>query len=150
MNYSLDIRSYVGVGDIKFGMTPREVEGLIGPASSVTAGFLGERTEYRRDNGLLATYSKEGGLVELGFSHNIAELQWDGKKLFTLPPDQAMRDLVQNDGKPYETVGFVVLLNLGVTLTGFHDEALAQKAVTVFAKGRWDDEISNMKPFSLP
>ena len=45
--------------------------------------------------------------------------------------------------------GFIVLLNLGITLTGFHDDDIYQRAVTVFARGRWDGQLSDLKPFDL-
>lgn len=148
MSNEFNIYSYVGVGDVRFGMSSAQVEHLLGPAVSRRKGFLGEITEYRRDGGLLATYAKDSdALVELGFSENILELQLDGKKLFATNEPETFSDLVRADGRPYETVGFIVLLELGITLTGFHNNSKAKKAVTVFVKGRWDDEIAEMKPF---
>ncbi|EIJ45150.1 hypothetical protein GWL_45900 [Herbaspirillum sp. GW103] len=57
--------------------------------------------------------------------------------------------MVNLDGNPYESVGFIVLLNLGITLTGFHDDDIYQRAVTVFTRGRWDDLLQKLKPFDF-
>jgi hypothetical protein len=42
-----------------------------------------------------------------------------------------------------------MLLNLGITLTGFRDEATDERAVAVFTRGRWDSEIENLQPFKM-
>ncbi|NQE49758.1 hypothetical protein [Herbaspirillum rubrisubalbicans] len=148
MNKQFDIQPYSGVGDLRFGMNHVMVEELLGTATTKEEGFSGETTEYRRDNGLLTTYGlNKDELVEVGFSRNILELEFDGSRIFTDPPKEVLRKLVNLDGNPYESVGFIVLLNLGVTLTGFHDDDIYQRAVTVFARGRWDDLLQKLKPF---
>lgn len=81
----LNIRLYIGVGGLCFGMGKGAVEAQAGPPTISNTGFLGEVTEYRRDNELLAT--------------------------------------------------------------GFHDDDIDQKAVTVFERGRWNDLIPDLKPF---
>lgn len=149
MAQKFEIQPYIGIGDIKFGMRPVDVDNLIGPPLSVKKDFLGERTEYRRDNGLLVTYSENQGVVEIGCSRNIIELEYDKNVIFAYSPLQVLKELVKIDRAPYEVVGFIVLLDLGMTLTGFHDGATEQMAVTVFAKGRWDDELPNMKHFDI-
>ena len=49
-----------------------------------------------------------------------------------------LSQLLKEDSCPYEYVGFVVLLDVGITLTGFHDGDVSQRAVTAFRQGRWD------------
>ncbi|MCP1573125.1 hypothetical protein RB25_11240 [Herbaspirillum rubrisubalbicans] len=151
MTSQFDIKPYLGAGDLRFGMSHAIVEELIGAATRKKTGFLGETTEYRRENGLLTTYRlNTNELVEVGFSRNILELEYEGIKLYTDPPREVFRSLVNIDGNPYESVGFIVLLNLGMTLTGFHDDDdIYQRAVTVFARGRWDGELRDLKPFDF-
>jgi hypothetical protein len=38
---------------------------------------------------------------------------------------------------------------LGVTLTGFHDNDLDDKAMTVFEDGTWDDLVKDFEPISF-
>jgi len=150
MTSKFDIKPYIGVGDLRFGMDRAKVEQLIGTASRQKKGFSGETTEYRRDNGLLTTYdSGTNELVEIGFSRNILELQYEDVEIFVEPPKDVFKKLASLDGNPYENVGFIVLLKLGITLTGFHDDDINQRAVTVFTRGRWDDLMQDLKPFNL-
>lgn len=144
------IQPYIGVDRLHFGMSLNEVENLVGPPVLRDTGFLGETIEYRWDNGLLTTYDqKKCALVEIGISRNIINLEFDNIYIFTMSPQDVLAKLVQLDGDPYESLGFIVLLKLGITLTGFHDDAVEQKSVTVFERGRWDDLIPELKPFHL-
>jgi hypothetical protein len=68
-----------------------------------------------------------------------------GVNVFSGP--DAFPKLCRMDGAPQEVVGFIVLLSLGITMTGFHDFDEAQKAVTAFARGRLDFAKPDMKPF---
>ncbi|MCY0916346.1 hypothetical protein [Massilia antarctica] len=150
MSFKLDIQSYVGVGKLHFGLSQGEIAQLIGASTRQKKGFSGELTEYRRENGLLTTYDRDTKkLIEIGFSRNILELEYVNKKLFTDPPFTIFSELIKLDGQPYESLGFIVLLNLGITLTGFHDGDVNQQAVTVFARGRWDDLLNELKPFAI-
>jgi len=54
------------------------------------------------------------------------------------------------DGSPFEIVGIIVSLNLGISMTGFlQDDEPGQKAIGVFAKGRFDAKMEKMRPFKL-
>lgn len=144
------IQPYIGVGALHFGMEKSEVESLVGPPIISDTGFLGEATEYRRGNELLTTYDqKNHTLVEIGIGRRIVELEYEGMEIFTMPPLEVLRKLIELDGSPFECVGFIVLLELGMTLTGFHDGDIDQKAVTVFERGRWSDLIPDLKPFVM-
>ena len=110
---------------------------------------MGEVTEYRRENGLLVTYSKQAdAVVEFGFSPNIAELELDGLRLFGCHPQVALRHLMDRDGRPLEYLGFAIFLGLGITLTGFHKPA-DSIAITCFVQGRWDDLRADMKQLQV-
>jgi hypothetical protein len=148
MSEIMEIYSYIGAGRLKFGMHFTEVGNFVGPPVKSNTGFLGELTEYRENSGLVTTYKKtEATLVEIGFSKNISNLEFGGQKLFKDHQLQVLSKLVQQDGSAFEYLGFIILIKLGITLTGFHDNADEQKAVTVFDKGRWDEEIPSMKKF---
>ena len=151
MYNEFDIEPFIGVGKLQFGMSSRQVANAIGNPDSSRKTFLGEVKEYRRENGLITTYTKDtDDLIEIGFSSNITELQYKGRKLFVEPALAIFDELIREDGLPYETVGFIVLLKLGMTVTGFHDGAEEQKAVTVFAQGRWNVEKDELKLLALP
>ena len=143
------IHPYVGVGQLKFGMTPDEVAAILGPPEgSRPVASTGELRERREKSALQAVYAAgDRRLVELGFSPPIAGLEFDGVRLFTSPSHDALREILRRDPAPLADVGFVVFFDLGLSLTGFDDDDEDDKAVTVFDKGRWDEIRPQMQKF---
>jgi len=134
MNPNFKIISYVGAEPIFFGMTEPQVLSLVGQPLSATVNDLGERDAQYES--LSIRYSKKDGtVVEIGFDKS-AKVTFRGMDLFVYR--DAYRQLLAQDSSPYEYFGFIVLLDLGMTLTGFHDHDPSQLAVTVFTRGRWD------------
>jgi hypothetical protein len=97
-----------------------------------------ERILWFADGSVTVTFA-EDRVVEIGLAPP-TDVIFEGRNLFREP--NAWKELVERDGDPKEIVGFLVLRDLGVTLTGFHDNDEAQKAVTVFERGRWDDFLA--------
>lgn len=150
MNSNYEIESYIGVGDLRFGMTLDQVSQLEGTPDIVEKNMLGEINESRFNTGIAFTYGKlDNGLVELGFSSELSELTFRGRPLFLEPSKKIFKAMIELDGAPYEHVGFIVLFNLGITMTGFHDDDEEDKAVTVFARGRWDETLPKMNRFEF-
>lgn len=149
MHNDLSIHPYVGVGQLKFGMTPNEVAAILGPPDgSRLNADTGELRERRKQPASQAVYA--GGdrrLVELGFSPPLAGLEFDGVRLFNSPSYVALCEVIRRDPAPWTDVGFVVSFELGLTLTGFDDDDGDDKAVTVFEKGRWDEIRPQMQRF---
>jgi hypothetical protein len=138
----LDIVPYVGVGPLRFGMTPGQVHQTVGAPRRVkrAAGMLREIYPFE------ALLMFEGApyalrLVEIGFDRHCAELSYAGVKLFGIPPRDALRRLLLDDAHIGEYLGRLILPKLGVTLTGFHSGPKEALAVTAFERGRWGDYI---------
>ena len=130
---TFEIVSYVGARPLLFGMTEDQVESAVGHPFKTGVNNRGER---KSEYGVFSTTVSEGDkLVEVGFSSD-AEVLIHGMELFRQP--EAFPKLLQEDSCPYEYVGFVILLDLGITLGGFHDNDPYQRAITAFARGRWD------------
>jgi len=51
--------------------------------------------------------------------------------------------LLRHDPAPLESLGFLVLSQLGTTTTGYHDDDENQRALTVFPRGAWDKFLQN-------
>jgi hypothetical protein len=124
---------YVGADPITFEMSPPAVENIIGPPISVGTNDYGEREEWR--DSLIVRYSnRDSRVVEITFRPN-ARLLYKGVDLFQ---KEAVISFLSQYDRPFEIVGFVVFLDLGILMTGFHDNDESQKAITVFRKGRMD------------
>jgi hypothetical protein len=139
------LEPYVGATPVRFGMTASEVKQVLGPPSQVSSNYLGEQEESR--DGVKIRYSKEDQtVVELSFLPTV-NLIFDSKNLFQ--QTDPIRIIVGFDPDPYEWVGFVIFLALGVTITGYHDSDLAQRSITVFSRGRWDAYRTQFAKFSI-
>jgi len=138
------ITPYDAIGPVHFGMNEIEVRGLFGNPEAVTKDKRGNTVLRYEDK--IATIAAEG-LVEVGFLPD-ASISVFGINPFSDP--EAFEKLCELDGDPKEVLGFIILLNLGLTMTGFHDGDESQKAITVFSRDRWDVLKSEMKSYLLP
>ncbi|WP_156356292.1 hypothetical protein [Sphingomonas sp. Leaf22] len=135
------IEPYVSAGSFKFGASYDEVVAALGAPRSTEKNRLSE-TVVRYD-GCGATISSRG-VVEAYFLPE-TDVSLSGVDVFG--EAAAFRSLCALDGDPKETLGFIVLLKLGITMTGFHDGDAAQQAITAFEKGRWDQLLGEMQEY---
>ena len=140
----IEIVPYECVGPVKFGMTIGEVAAVLGEPERVSTNRSKERDECRGELGICFS-AEDSKVVEVSLSPRV-DVTLMGIDVFNDP--SAFDRLVAVDGKPLETLGFVILMKLGITLTGFHDQDESQKAVTAFARGRWDHVREELRPFS--
>jgi hypothetical protein len=132
---------YETVGQLRFGMTRDEVFAVLGNPKII---------DQDRDDEVSLYYGTQrvtigpAGMAEVGILPQLP-VTIHGISVFSDP--DAFAKLCQIDENPKENVGFIVLLNLGITMTGFHDFDESQKAITAFARGRWDSSLSRLKDF---
>ncbi len=131
----LTIKPYVSVGGIAFGGAEFECIGKLGSP--------------------LATNVNREGVVELVYARIIVRLDPIERRVgeFTLLPKCKSRiegieitwdtrfveSACKLEGKPREVYGLVVLRNLGIAVTGIHDDDASQMAITVVNRGAFDE-----------
>jgi hypothetical protein len=145
MKPKFEIVSYVGAKPLLFGMTEAQADRFVGQPLSKRLNFRGE-LDAQYEWCSIRFDPQNGTLLEVGFT-SFAHVKVCGLDL-SRDPD-AFRKIIQQDSCPYELHGFVVLLDLGITLTGFHDRDPNQLAVTAFTRGRWDTLKIKLKRFAL-
>ena len=102
----LEIRPLIGVSDLEFGLTQRQIEAILGPADGQRMDDGEELRERRRANDLQVVYANKGErLVELGFGRSIRELEFYGVKLFEVSEEQALAVIRKTGVRAYETLG---------------------------------------------
>lgn len=147
-NSTIDLMPYQGAGPLRFGMTRGEVTQVVGIPDSLSRNFKGDLVEFRSFMNL--GYSREADtLNHIGFGRQMQGVQYEGILLFAQDAIQVLRELVMLDGAPQSYLGFIVLLNLGMTLTGFHDNEASQRAIALFPRGAWDGRLDKLRAFSL-
>jgi hypothetical protein len=155
-NTQFELFPCIGAGPLKFGMSPDQVERILGAPESHRLDDDGDREE--RWGGGVVGYSKGDGykLNHIGFSRRMVGVRYGDLKIFSEPYDMhhqhhVLRTLCAEDGEPRFRLGFVILFNLGFAMTGFQDEEEDDLAFAMFPKGGWDDVLHNpkTKPFKF-
>lgn len=137
------VEPFVGPLPLQFGMTPTEVEAILGPPDRVFPDHFGNMSESRKH--LSIGYSAATGLlIEVVFAPG-SQLFFQGQNLFSV--SNPIDFLRKSDPLPQLCVGFVFFLMLGIRLSGFHDHDDMQKAIGVTAKGHWDEFKDDFVPF---
>lgn len=150
---SYEISPYVGVGPLRFGMTPAQTLQILGaPRFSrrdahrlrQMYGLAGPALTFRAAAG-----SEEVELAEIGFARTAADIVYRGTNLFTGKRPAVVSLLCSEDPEPKEIAGTLVFARLGITLTGFHSGPEESMAVTAFALGIWDTQLVGAELFKL-
>jgi len=145
---SFELVPHIGAGKICFGMTPQEIEKIYGAADSVTFNHLKQKVELRSFMNLGYSPGSAEALSHIGFGRQMKNIRFKDNNLFLDNESVILAKLVAEDGNPLTCLGFIVFFNLGITLTGFHDQNVSQKALTMFPRGAWDKWIPKLKPFT--
>ncbi len=95
------------------------------------------------------TYSKSLALEHLGFTKEMKNVVLFDMFVMKEKPKTVLKNLLTFDGEAYESYGFVFFPKLSLSLTGFHDGDLSQKAITVAPPKAWNSFIKGAKPFRL-
>ena len=87
-----------------------------------------------------------GGLAEISFASEVGDLVLGQIGFFKLPVKLFLAKLLEESSDWVETLGILVSIRLGISLTGFHQES-DLKGVNAFRKGVWDAHLSESRPF---
>lgn len=139
---------HVGVDDLVFGLSAREVLTLLGPPKAARKTARGEISETRGPDQPRVTLASDR-LVELSYMAAAGALVLDDEDLFAGEGLLHLRRMQANYGPLFTHVGFVVCLEAGIAVTGFQDGNLSQKTVTVFERGRWNRFAGHLAPIVL-
>jgi len=139
------IFSYIGVDNIKFGMSPEEVASIWGAADRIRTNFFNEPVEFR--NGISTTYSHEKKLVEIGIPKECTNVKLNDIPIFLPPKKDRLAQLLMLDSSAWEDVGMIAFKNLGISITGFEDPDDSDVAMSVFSRGRWDADFETMAQY---
>lgn len=139
------IEPYEGALPIRFGASETDVVQLLGEPDTRSTNFRGDRSfDYYPIT--VGFGKKDRKVMHIAFSPGV-EVLFRGRNVFE---PGAFEELCRLNGAPMEGLGFVVLLNLGISLSGFHDtDDEAEKVVIVFARGEYDQVKHHMKPFHV-
>jgi len=125
-----------GIRPDLIGRSRRETDAMLGEGQASRQGLLRGEHDIIYPAAHARAAFRNGHTVEISFVPP-APILFRLQRLFDHP--QLWRDIAAMDLSARESLGFLVLPTLGITLTGFHDDDVSQLALTVFEHGRWDD-----------
>ena len=126
-----------------------EVVGALGVPASTSKTHLGGRVDFYETINIGYTASVTPVVNHVGGGRDATSAEIVEVKLFADNPEEVLRQLTLKDGAPKIYMGFVIFLNLGLSLTGFHDDDISQLAFAAFARGTWDARLQKLKPFTI-
>jgi hypothetical protein len=85
----------------------------------------------------------------IGFGSQMIGVRYGDLAIFKNPAVIVLQSLAAEDGGPNVHVGIIVLLKLGMTLTGFRHDDEDDKEIGVFLTGSQDKLIPTMNPFQV-
>ena len=146
---NLVIAPYVGVGRVKFGMTPDQVAATWGPPESTGKTHLGGRVDFYADLNVGYTLDAIPTVNHVGGGRTLLQVEIATIKLFVEEPIAVIKRLFLLDASAGTYLGFLVFLELGISLTGFHDDDEDQRAFAAFERGSWDKRIMKLKKIDI-
>lgn len=127
-------------------MTREQLDRIMSEVPKVSPSRIAGEEALHFESAHTRVVMREDRIVEIALTPP-ANVLFEDKPLFQDPT--VWRAIVAKDGGAQECLGFVVLLQSGLTLTGFHDNDPGQLAVTAFELGRWNTMQDQMKPFTI-
>lgn len=131
-------------------MTEDEVVSTIGAPRSRGPNYFGDLclSYYEPGLDISVGFDKTSHLTtHLGFGR-LSSIFYRDLDLFGDP--DAWKQLVRLSSDYFEHVGFIMLCDVGIYLSGFHDNDTSQLAVCVLPKGGFEKDRARGKPFILP
>ena len=156
MEQHFEIAPYEGAGPIKFRSSRQDVEGVLGPSESFY------RTDYPPRMGLSPVYEARYDSSNINLAYDLdhtlnyicfsqhrtpfpGTVSFRGINIFA--DNDAFERLLAQDSEPFEWVGFIILMNLGMRLSGFHASSDSGLSVSLFERGRYDLKLQKFIPY---
>lgn len=145
----MELHPYVCLGPVRFGMSPSEVEAVIG-AALPPRGIGRKRspgvTAESRAPGNPGVIYKHKKVQEIELYSNNGSVIYQNIDLFREDIDFVRSFLIKNDDTIFQDESTYVFMSLGIATDIFSKERGDTLNITAFERGLWDDLISMLKP----
>ncbi len=142
-----EIIPFIGMGPIRFGISPAEVTAIIGPPES-TDDDDGYLSEYRAVELPIVSYEKNV-VTEIEAFYDVENVTFRGRRIFDEPGLAIIQFLEQENGGARMNVGTVLFKDIGITAGRLDEGTRGDHSVTAFAQGLWDDRIGRFKELTF-
>lgn len=143
---NLTFEPYIGAPPLSFGITIAEAIEILGEPESREVNTFGPKGQELTFDEMLLAFDVDERLYQIGFDESYTgNLFFEDIDLLRDP--EALLKLAEVDGEPFISVGFVMLMSLGLRLGGYHENADEGRTVSIFNRGRYDSAVARFKPF---
>lgn len=142
-----EITPFIGMGPIRFRMTPAEVAAIVGPPES-TDDDDGYRREYRAWDLPIVSYESDG-VTDIEAFREVQNVTFRGRRIFDEPGLAVVRFLEQQNGGVRTNVGTLLFSDIGITSGRLDEGVRSDHSVTAFARGLWDERIGRFKELTF-
>jgi hypothetical protein len=143
------VEPYVGVGALKFGMTPDAVTAIIGPARKQIERSPGRIMEYRKGLETPIVRFNNGVLDEVTFTRFTKDLFVENVNVFNADPVRFILLIQSLDDDLRERSDAIISYKLGISFTGLYPEEESDKGLAAFARGVFDRHREKSTAFRL-
>ena len=153
-----DIKPFVGLGPVLFGMTEAEVAVLSPPLGPVESRFVEQDdsvNEYRGIDDPNMFYHKEK-VRFIAVGPKVRNVIWQGIKVFQMDPETLLQLLEIANGGAEVGLGFVSFRNLGLRADGFYfhkerrffqpnSDDQDDRCIALFDRELWTSQAEHLK-----
>jgi hypothetical protein len=144
MNFQ--IIPYQGIPPLMFGMQEAEVLEIFGQAEYRSRLIRDPFFRVLGYEGMTFGFDDQSGLSEVNLGEGfMGAVVFSGINVFS--DRNALLKLIRLDGEPWEWVGFIMLMNLGISLGGYHTQADEGKTISIFKRGRYESRRHRFERF---
>ncbi|TCV65350.1 hypothetical protein [Neorhizobium sp. S3-V5DH] len=144
-----EIVSFVGMGPIRFGMSPEEVAGIVGPPDRSRRGLRpGTFNEFRGTKAPIVRYN-ENRVREIEAFYDLESVTFQGIDLFHTNGIEVLRRLEELNGDARLSVGIILFDKLGLTAGRLDEGPRTGHSVTAFSSGTWDGKMGDFESISF-
>jgi len=142
-----DIQPFIGMGSLRFGMSPSAVADLIGAPERTRARETRLR-EFRAVDLPILNYDGEN-LVEIEAFYDVPDVTYQGMDVFGVPGLECLRALETANGGALHNVGVVLFTEIGLTCGRLDEDARGDHSITAFSRGFWDGKLTDFEPITF-
>ena len=138
---------FIGMGPVKFGMSPSEVSEILGSPKNVTT--RGETLREQRAIDMPMIRYINDKVTEIEAFYTVKNVTLDDVNIFENEGLEVLVDLeLKNEGAKVD-VGIIMFENLGLTAGRLDEDVTGEHSVTAFCGGHWDDYMEDFTDISF-
>ena len=142
-----NIEPFIGMGPVKFGMSPSEVSEILGPPEDIDADG-DDLCEYRAIDMPIINYRNDA-VTEIEVFYDVKNVTFEDVNIFEDDGLDVLRKLELKNAGAKTYVGAIMFESLGIAAGRLDEDVPGEHSVTAFCKGLWDKGLEKFEKISF-